>query len=701
MNTFLSKLKIWQKLILAIVPTFIPTFFLIYLIYVEKSEDIRIAEAEKDGTTYLHQITLVTRDVNYLNKSLRFQESKLPLEESFLKDSDRIRRIDKTISRLEVLTVEKQDTLRLNSEFQDMKLKWLNFKESSESESNSIKTAYSEFLTSTQNLIVENGNNSNLILDPNIKSYYMMALALEKFPAFISLHNQISLEAEIAILENKIQPLQKLEMIILKSKLISLKEDMISQFNLVLRENPNLEPLLKPVFDSFLQDSLNIENILTKSFESDKMLVTREDWLKLSTDSRNHQYAFYDMLIPSLYASLEDRISLLRQRTIIQASIAGIILVFSLMFILYLVRTISAPIQQIEKRIRDLAEGEGDLTIRLPVHGKDEIAMTSFWVNNFMDKLENIMAKIQNLTTQINTSSMELELSANNLAETSQTQAAGAEESSASLEELSASFENVTNAISKETKGITNIDKNARSFSIAIQEINESLHKLGERAEESSRAAEEGQKSIAATTDAMEEIRVVSEEISGIADIISDISDQTNLLALNASIEAARAGDAGRGFAVVAEEISKLADRTVASVSEIQRLINTTEKSVENGIKNVNQSVKVLVKIIDTIKIIDQSTNILSRKMSEQSAHSNNISANLDEIAKLASEIETATQEQKLSTDQMNIMMTDLSDGTMTISASSEELANVSTLMNNISGDLQKEIGKFKIRASL
>jgi methyl-accepting chemotaxis protein len=407
------------------------------------------------------------------------------------------------------------------------------------------------------------------------------------------------------------------------------------------------------------------------------------------------------MLIPSLYASLEDRISLLRQRTIIQASIAGIILVFSLMFILYLVRTISAPIQQIEKRIRDLAEGEGDLTIRLPVHGKDEIAMTSFWVNNFMDKLENIMAKIQNLTAQINTSSMELELSANNLAETSQTQAAGAEESSASLEELSASFENVTNAISKETKGITNIDKNARSFSIAIQEINESLHKLGDRAEESSRAAEEGQKSIAATTDAMEEIRVVSEEISGIADIISDISDQTNLLALNASIEAARAGDAGRGFAVVAEEISKLADRTVASVSEIQRLINTTETSVENGIKNVNQSVKVLVKIIDTIKIIDQSTNILSRKMSEQLAHSNNISANLDEIAKLASEIETATQEQKLSTDQMNIMMTDLSDGTMTISASSEELANVSTLMNNISGDLQKEIGKFKIRASL
>ncbi|NCS93615.1 MAG: hypothetical protein GW761_07420, partial [Leptospira sp.] len=298
MKTFLSNLKIWQKLILAIIPTFIPTFFFIYIIYIEKSKDIGVAEAEKDGTTYLHQITLITRDVNYLNKSLRFQASGLPLEETFLKDSDRINKIDKIIARLEILTQEKTETLALNSEFENMKLKWLDFKESSESKNSKIKIAYEKFLESTQLLIIENGNNSNLILDPDIKTYYMMALALEKFPAFISLHNQLSLEAEIAILEKKIQPLQKIEMIILKSKLITLKDDMISQFSLVIRENPDLEPLLKPVFDSLLDDTSTIENLLTQSFDADKMLISRDEWLKLSNDSRNHQYAFYDMLIP-------------------------------------------------------------------------------------------------------------------------------------------------------------------------------------------------------------------------------------------------------------------------------------------------------------------------------------------------------------------------------------------------------------------
>jgi methyl-accepting chemotaxis protein len=271
-------------------------------------------------------------------------------------------------------------------------------------------------------------------------------------------------------------------------------------------------------------------------------------------------------------------------------------------------------------------------------------------------------------------------------------------QSSASLEELSASFENVAIAISKETKGIRNIDGNVKNLSSAIKEINNSLQKLGEKAKESSSAAEEGQKSISATTEAMEEIRIVSEEISGITDIISDISDQTNLLALNASIEAARAGEAGRGFAVVAEEISKLADRTVSSVSEIQRLIESTEKSVENGIRNVNHSVKVLVKIIESIKIIDHSSNDLSVKMNEQSVQSHSISENLDDVATLSAEIESATDEQKLSSEQMNIMMSTLTNDTMTISASSEELANVSTIMKKVSSELQKEIGKFKIR---
>jgi methyl-accepting chemotaxis protein len=699
MKKILSHLKIWQKLILAILPTFIPTLFFIYIIYLEKSQDLRIAESEKDGVIYLHQSSMIVREMEYLNRSIRLRAFGENKSSNGYQLSDRVKRIEKFISNLENLTIDKDETLNLSSEFMAMKLAWWDLKERiNANDSTKQKKTYATFIEKMEELITENGNNSNLILDPDIKTYYLMSLALEKIPAFINIHNQISIEGEFAVLEGKITPARKLELSILKGNLIVMQDVMKNQFSLVLRENEELNDSLKPIFDAMIVDIQSMIKGLDTSLEANKMGVTRDEWIKINFDSRNHLYAFYDMLIPALSESLESRIYSLRVASGIQGLISLLIFILSIFFILYLIKNISSPIQKIEKRIRDLAEGDGDLTIRLPVEGKDEIANASNWVNIFMDRLEAIMRNIQGLSQQIDHSSTELSHSANSLAETSQSQAAGAEESSASLEELSASFENVAIAISKETKGIRNIDGNVKNLSSAIKEINNSLQKLGEKAKESSSAAEEGQKSISATTEAMEEIRIVSEEISGITDIISDISDQTNLLALNASIEAARAGEAGRGFAVVAEEISKLADRTVSSVSEIQRLIESTEKSVENGIRNVNHSVKVLVKIIESIKIIDHSSNDLSVKMNEQSVQSHSISENLDDVATLSAEIESATDEQKLSSEQMNIMMSTLTNDTMTISASSEELANVSTIMKKVSSELQKEIGKFKIR---
>ena len=71
MKKILSHLKIWQKLILAILPTFIPTLFFIYIIYLEKSQDLRIAESEKDGVIYLHQSSMIVREMEYLNRSIR------------------------------------------------------------------------------------------------------------------------------------------------------------------------------------------------------------------------------------------------------------------------------------------------------------------------------------------------------------------------------------------------------------------------------------------------------------------------------------------------------------------------------------------------------------------------------------------------------------------------------------------------------
>jgi methyl-accepting chemotaxis protein len=701
MKKILSNLKIWQKITLIILPAFLPTIFFIYILRTEKNLKANLAQAEIAGAAYIHQLSLVTREVQYLNRYNSLNALGIQYDNKNYSRIDRIKRIDSIVNRLGDITDQSDGKLAIGKHFFDLKVSWLDYKDASLTKDlNKIHRTYSKFLNFADVLTVETGNSTNLMLDPDIRTYYLIALSLDKFPPLMEIISQIALEGEILYYQDEIADEKAVHLIVLRERMIDLEQAMKKMQALVLIENPHLEGMLNPVFNAMLDDSIKIKEILTESTNNKKMTGTVEDWVQLTGDTRNHSYAFYDMLIPSLIQGINTRIDEEHQVNIIQSTTAISLVSLSLLLMFYLIRNISRPIRQIEKRIRDLSEGEGDLTIRLPVEGKDELANASYWINQFMDRLETMMLKIRELSEQVSISSVELENSANNLAETSQAQAAGAEESSASLEELSASFENVAQAVGKETRGIKSIDENAQRFTMAIAEINENLQKLGVRARESSEAAEEGQASIQATTSAMEEIRSVAKEISGITDIITEISDQTNLLALNASIEAARAGDAGRGFAVVAEEISKLADRTVTSVSEIQRLIASTDGSVEKGTKNVNDSVRVLVKIIESIRIIDDSSKLLSTTMNEQAQHSNNISANLNEITKLATEIESATQEQKLSTDQMNIMMTDLSNDTMTISASSEELANVSSLMKVVAGQLETEISRFKIRKS-
>lgn len=698
MKSFITNLKIWQKLILVVIPAFLPSIFFIYIIYVERSSEVQKKKNEILGTIYIHQLSLISREVQLLNRFQAIEKLGISPPGS-LSLENRKERIQRSFENLESRTETEFAPLKVFQQFFDAKVAWMDYRDNtSKSSLDRQINYYNAFIQKVEALSREVGNNSYLVLDPNVETYYLITLTIDKFPPLTEILSQIFLEGELILKKDgKIDDASKIRLIVLSGRLLTVRENLESDFKIAIRENPNQEPILKPSYDALMKDINDLILILEKSFETRRLESNLEDWGKINTEARNHAYAFYDMLIPVLQTVIEEQIQSIYLKIIRNVIIASILIGITLILIYYFIRSITKPIQEIEIRMKDLSEGEGDLTIRVPVHGKDEISNVSRELNQFMDKLESMMEKIQQLTNQVAISSQELEVSANSLAETSQNQAASAEESSASLEELSASFENVSRAIEKETNGIRSIDKSVQNLSSSIEWINQKIQELGKKAKMAAESAKEGQKTIKITTEAMQEIQKATSEISGITDMITEISDQTNLLALNASIEAARAGEAGRGFAVVAEEISKLADKTVASVSEIQRLVLSTDKSVENGIRNVNHSVNVLIDIIDSIQIIDQSANEISKTMDEQSKNANSIAKYINEISELAIEIQTATNEQKLSTEQMNVMMSNLSNETMNISASSEELANVSTNMKSISQELYKEISKFKI----
>ena len=196
----------------------------------------------------------------------------------------------------------------------------------------------------------------------------------------------------------------------------------------------------------------------------------------------------------------------------------------------------------------------------------------------------------------------------------------------------------------------------------------------------------------------MDKIKQSSSKITEIIGLISEISSQTNLLALNAAIEAARAGEAGKGFAVVADSITKLADRTVSGVKQIQTLIYSTEKAITEGYNKVGEVAGILKGIIASVNNINNSVSGVIVAVNKQVENANRIAANAEKVTNLSREIETASIEQKNGIAEINQSIMSVSSTAQTVSAEASNLRELSDSFTNKTNALEKSVDFFKVR---
>ena len=274
-------------------------------------------------------------------------------------------------------------------------------------------------------------------------------------------------------------------------------------------------------------------------------------------------------------------------------------------------QSISKPLGQITFMLKDISEGEGDLTKVIPSEGKDEVADVARYFNQFVAKLRGMIAAIAENAQHVASASEELSANSHQIT-------ANSEETSAQARVVSESGEHV--------------NKNLQTLATGAEEMSATINEISKNAMEAANVAGEAVRTADATNITVSKLGESSTEIGQVIEVITSIAQQTNLLALNATIEAARAGEAGKGFAVVANEVKELAKQTAKATEEIGQKISIMQQ-------NTSGAVEAIGRIREVIDKINHISGVIATAVEEQSATTTEMSRNVGEAAKAAGEI--------------------------------------------------------------
>ena len=363
--------------------------------------------------------------------------------------------------------------------------------------------------------------------------------------------------------------------------------------------------------------------------------------------------------------------------------ISGVLFAITIALCLIIVFGISRSLGTMIASFRDIAEGEGDLTKRIEIKGKDELGELAGWFNKFLEQLQKIIIAITGNSKSINDQSGNLSNIANSLSSSARETSGKSDSVAAAAEEMSSNLNNVASAMEQSTT-------NTSMVATAAEEMTATINEIAHNAEQAHNISEQAVNQAQTTSARMAELGQAAEAISKVTETITEISEQTNLLALNATIEAARAGEAGKGFAVVANEIKELAKQTAEATLDIKNQIDGVQGTTSITVADITEITKIINNVNELVATI-------STAVGEQSSATEEIANNINQAAQGLGEVNENVSQISVVANTITEDIALVNAASAGISESSGEVDISSGNLRQMASELQQIINKFKV----